>query len=131
MNPFLDPTRAEPHPQPFRLRGVRRRAGRLAMAAGLGLGMIAQAQAVDVNSASQAQLESLRGIGPKTAAGIVQARTRGGPFLSFDDLSERVRGLGAKRLQGLRAAGLTLGGQAREAPPVMVNMPPKGKGKGG
>ncbi|OVZ64317.1 hypothetical protein CDO44_02825 [Pigmentiphaga sp. NML080357] len=130
MNPFLDPTRAEPDPRPFRLRGARRYAGRIAVMAGLGLGAFASAHAVDVNTATQSQLETVRGIGPKTAATIMQERRRGGPFLSFEDLAERVRGLGAKRLQKLRAAGLALDRHGKEAPAVMVNMPPKSKGKG-
>jgi len=129
MNPFLDPTRAEPDARPFRLRGARRYAGRVAVMAGLGFGAIAAAQAVDVNTATQGQLETVRGIGPKTAAVIVQERHRGGPFLSFEDLAERVRGLGAKRLQKLRTAGLTVDRHGREAPTVMVNLPPKRKGK--
>ncbi|MPS28817.1 MAG: helix-hairpin-helix domain-containing protein [Alcaligenaceae bacterium] len=132
MNPFLDPTRAEPDPRPYRLRGARRCAGRLAVVAGLGLAALGgvQAASVDVNSATPAQLEAVRGIGPRTAATIVQERRRGGPFSSFEDLSGRVRGLGGKRLQGLRAAGLSIGPAGREAPPILVNMPPGSKGKG-
>ncbi|MDX3907548.1 MAG: helix-hairpin-helix domain-containing protein [Pigmentiphaga sp.] len=129
MNPFLDPTLAEPDPRPVRWHGARRCAGRFAVVAGLGLGALASAQAVDVNTATQGQMESIRGIGPKTAATIVQERRQGGPFLSFDDLAERVRGLGSKRLQSLRAAGLTLERGGKDAPPVMVNMPPRSKGK--
>lgn len=130
MNPFLDPTRAEPDPRPYRLRGARICAGRLAVVAGLGLGAVGAAHAVDANTATPAQLEAVRGIGPRTAATIVQERRRGGPFASFDDLAGRVRGLGAKRLQSLRAAGLAIGPAGREPPPVMINMPSRSKGKG-
>jgi competence protein ComEA len=134
MNPFLDPTLTEPTPTRFRLRGARYRTRRLAgsvvLAASLGLAAF-DAGAVDVNSASQSQLEDLRGIGPKTAASIVNERRQGGAFLSFEDLSGRVRGLGDKRLTRLRAAGLTLGGQGRAPAEVLVNMPGKSKGKSG
>ena len=129
MNPFLDPTRAEPDPRPFRLRGARRYAGRVALAAGLGFGAVAAAGAVDVNTATQSQLEAVRGVGPKTAAALVQERRRGGPFSSFQDLAERVRGLGEKRLQKLRAAGLTLDRQGGAGPAMMINIPPGSKGK--
>ncbi|GAA0500407.1 helix-hairpin-helix domain-containing protein [Pigmentiphaga sp. GD03639] len=132
MNPFLDPTRAEPDPRPYRMRGARLRAGRLAATASLGLAMLggAHAASVDVNTATPSQLEAVRGIGAKTAASIVQERRRGGPFSSFEDLAGRVRGLGTKRLQGLRAAGLAIGPAGREGPAIMVNMPPGSKGKG-
>lgn len=132
MNPFLDPTRAEPGPGPYRLRGARFCAGRLAVAAGLGLSALggAHAASVDANTATSAQLEAVRGIGSRTAANIVQERRRGGPFSSFEDLSGRVRGLGTKRLQGLRAAGLSIGPAGREGPAILVNMPPGSKGKG-
>ena len=136
MNPFLDPTLAEPAPMPFRLRGTRYRAartatrlaGRVALAAGLGLAAF-EAGAVDVNSASQSQLEDLRGVGPKTAAAIVSERRQGGAFLSFEDLAGRVRGLGGKRLARLRSAGLTLAGQGRPPAEMLVNTPAKTPGK--
>jgi competence ComEA-like helix-hairpin-helix protein len=47
----------------------------------------ARAQSVDVNTATQAELESLPGIGPKTAAEIIRERDEGGPFASVDDLA--------------------------------------------
>ena len=73
-----------------------------------GLGMAGSAAALDLNTATAEQLDTLRGIGPKTAQLIVQERQRGGPFDSLEDLSDRVRGLGPKRVQTLQAAGLTV-----------------------
>lgn len=66
--------------------------------------------AMDVNTASLAQLETLHGVGPRTAKTIIQERERGGSFSSLEDLSDRVRGIGKKRLARLRSAGLTAGG---------------------
>lgn len=77
---------------------------------GLGLAMPGLAGAVDVNVATLEQLRSVRGIGPKTAQTILDERTRGGKYESFDDLSERVKGIGAKKAAALQASGLTLGG---------------------
>jgi competence protein ComEA len=83
----------------------------LSLAAGLMLAPAAQA--VDVNAATQAQLESVRGIGPKTAQVILEERARGGRFESFEDLAERVKGIGPKKAVSLQASGLTVGaGQA-------------------
>jgi competence protein ComEA len=85
-------------------------AGRLAAAGGLALAMASSAHALDVNSASAAQLETLRGVGPKMARVIVQERQRGGRFESIEDFSDRVRGIGPKRARALQAAGLAVGG---------------------
>ena len=56
---------------------------------------------VDLNSATQAELESLPGIGPVTATKIIEARTAA-PFRTIDELRER--GLvGQKTFDNLRA----------------------------
>ncbi|RTZ40996.1 DUF655 domain-containing protein [Candidimonas sp. SYP-B2681] len=70
------------------------------------------AHAIDVNSASQEQLQGMRGIGPKTAQIIIDERTRAGRYESFEDLSDRVKGIGPKKVASLQAAGLTLGPRA-------------------
>jgi competence protein ComEA len=63
-------------------------------------------QAVNVNTATVEQLSTVRGVGPKTAQRIVKERERGGYFESLEDLSDRIRGIGLKRMQRLEAAGL-------------------------
>ena len=92
--------------------GLKRLASQTVVALGLALACSAPAWAVDVNRASAQELQSVRGIGPKTAQAIVGERMRGGSFESFQDLSERVKGIGAKKVQSLQAAGLTLSGAA-------------------
>ncbi|HLR12913.1 MAG TPA: helix-hairpin-helix domain-containing protein [Burkholderiaceae bacterium] len=67
------------------------------------------ANAVDVNQASETELTSLKGIGPKTAQSILSERQRGGPYASLIDLSERVKGIGPKKLASLKEAGLMVG----------------------
>jgi DNA uptake protein ComE-like DNA-binding protein len=52
---------------------------------------------IDVNRASAAELMQLPGVGPTLSARIVAGR----PFASVDDL-RRVKGIGAKTLEGLR-----------------------------
>jgi competence protein ComEA len=57
---------------------------------------------VHLNSATQADLESLPGVGPGTAVAILQLKARLGRFHSVDDLRE-VRGFGRKRLERVRS----------------------------
>lgn len=68
--------------------------------------------AVDANTADQAALETVRGIGPALAARIVAARTQGGPFRDLQDLRDRVRGVGDRSLEKMVQGGLSLGGGA-------------------
>lgn len=56
---------------------------------------------VDLNRADAALLESLPGIGPVTAAAIVDHRERHGPFVDVDGLLD-VRGIGEAKLAVLR-----------------------------
>ena len=62
---------------------------------------------VDVNRASESELDRLPGIGPVLAARIVDEREAGGPFASYLDL-QRVRGIGpvtVERMRGMACAG--------------------------
>lgn len=81
--------------------------------------------AVDVNVASLEQLRGVRGIGPKTAQIIIDERTRGGKYESFEDLSDRVKGIGPKKASALRASGLTLTGSAPASPARSPQLLPK------
>lgn len=56
---------------------------------------------VDLNTASAADLEELPGVGPATAAAIVDHREQHGPFTSVDSLLD-VRGIGDAKLAELR-----------------------------
>lgn len=71
--------------------------------------------APDVNQASQAELESLKGVGPGTSAKILEERKKS-PFKDWNDLIERVKGVGAGSAAKLSAAGLTVNGAAYTAP---------------
>ena len=48
---------------------------------------------IDINTASQAELESLPGIGPTTAQKIIEYRDENGPFVSIEDIIN-VSGIG-------------------------------------
>jgi competence protein ComEA len=64
--------------------------------------------AVDVNKASQAELETVKGIGPGLSAKILKAR-EAGTFKSWDDLVDRVGGVGPGNASRFSQAGLTVG----------------------
>ena len=81
----------------------------LALALSLGA-----AAATDVNQASTAELEAVKGIGPAMSAKITTARQQG-PFKSWADLVDRVSGLGPGNASRLSQAGLTVAGAAYSA----------------
>jgi competence protein ComEA len=71
-----------------------------ASAAGPG-GAPAAGGKVDLNTATAAELDTLPGVGPSTAAKIVADRTSNGPFRSVDDLM-RVSGIGPAKFDALK-----------------------------
>ncbi|MEX3926642.1 MULTISPECIES: ComEA family DNA-binding protein [Paraburkholderia] len=87
----------------------------LFLAIGLSLSAVLAA-AVEVNTADETALESVKGIGPVHAKAIIDERTKNGPFKDADDLVNRVKGIGPKSVQNLEAAGLTINGSS--APPA-------------
>lgn len=70
--------------------------------------------AVDVNKATEAQLDGVNGIGPVTSKLIMSERKKG-EFKSWDDFIERVKGIGEGRASKLSAEGLTVNGTAYKA----------------
>ena len=67
--------------------------------------------AVDVNTATAAELEGVKGIGQATSAHILEERKHGA-FKDWDDFKNRVKGIGDKSAAKLSAEGLTVGGAA-------------------
>ncbi len=64
-------------------------------------GTDAPAGPVNINTATESELETLNGVGPVTANAIVQYRTQHGPFRSVGDLVN-VSGIGPVTLEELR-----------------------------
>lgn len=67
----------------------------------VGSGGTTSAGPVDLNTASADELDALPGIGPATAAAIIEHRDRHGPFRSVEDLLD-VPGIGEAKLAALR-----------------------------
>lgn len=70
--------------------------------------------AVDANKASQAELETVKGIGPGLSTKILEAR-KTGAFKDWNDMVERVGGVGPGNAARFSQAGLTVGGVAFES----------------
>lgn len=66
--------------------------------------------AVDVNKATVADLDSIKGIGPGTSAKVLKAREQAA-FKDWSDLIQRVGGIGPKKAAQLSDNGLTVNGQ--------------------
>jgi len=86
----------------------------LAALAALAFSLSGAVQAVDVNSADEAALRTIKGIGPATASTILEERTKNGPYKDADDLAVRVKGVGPKSVIRMQEQGLTFG--TRPAP---------------
>ena len=64
--------------------------------------------AVDANKANQAELETVKGIGPGLSSKILDARKAAGAFKDWNDLVERVGGVGPGNAARFSQAGLTV-----------------------
>lgn len=63
---------------------------------------------INVNTATQTELESIKGIGPAKAKTIIAERLDGGHFQDANDLQKRVRGIGMKSVEKMVDNGLTI-----------------------
>lgn len=77
----------------------------------------AAAGAVDVNTATEAELDSVKGLGPSQTARILQAREKG-LFKDWADFMARVKGIKPRTAAKLSGNGLTVNEQSyQEASP--------------
>ena len=69
---------------------------------------LATASPINVNTATQSELESIKGIGPSKAKTIIAERLDGGHFQDANDLQKRVRGIGMKSVEKMVNNGLSI-----------------------
>ena len=67
------------------------------------------AAAVDLNQASEADLDGIKGIGPATTR-LIMAERKKAEFTSWGDFIKRVNGMGPKNALKYSAQGLTIEG---------------------
>jgi len=80
--------------------------------------------AVDVNTADQAALESVKGIGTDLSGRILEERKKA-PFNDWADLMRRVKGVRASNATRFSNAGLTVDGTQYPGAPNMPRQPIK------
>lgn len=74
------------------------------------------ALALDINQANEAELDSIKGMGPSLSAKVLTARSHG-PFKDWADLMQRVSGIRQNKAQQFSEQGLTINGQPFGAKP--------------
>ena len=88
--------------------------------------------AVNINTATKEELDSMKGMGPVKAQAIIDYRNQNGPFKSIDDI-KRVKGIGDKTFDVIKGDITLSGASVRpggcpEGPPCPKAPPcPKGK----
>lgn len=71
--------------------------------------------AVDVNKATAAELDGIKGIGP-AKSGAIMAERKKGEFKDWNDLIKRVKGIGEGNASKYSAEGLTVAGASYKGP---------------
>ncbi len=86
----------------------------------LSLALLLSAQcfaAVEVNQANEAELDSVKGLGPSSTARILKAR-QAGSVQGWADFMARVKGIKPAAAAKLSGAGLTVNGATYPTPPA-------------
>lgn len=84
----------------------------------LGFAGLTWAQQIDLNKASEVELDALKGVGPVLTKELMNERKKA-PFKDWEDATSRVKGLGPQKAsslseQGVRVQGSAYSGKAAE-----------------
>lgn len=88
---------------------MHRRLALLLLLCGSPLHAAQPARRLELNTATQAELERLKGVGVALSERLLQARAEA-PFADWQDLRQRVPGLGGRLARRLSDQGLTVNG---------------------
>ncbi|PUE40113.1 helix-hairpin-helix domain-containing protein [Limnohabitans sp. Bal53] len=88
----------------------------------LGFAGLTWAQQIDLNKASEVELDALKGVGPVLTKELMSERQKA-PFKDWEDATSRVKGLGPQKAsslseQGVRVQGSAYSGKAADKKPV-------------
>ena len=100
------------------------------LAIGAMLFAVASWAAVDVNKATDAELDAIKGVGPAMSRRITDARKQAA-FKDWPDLMSRVKGVKEKKAAKLSAEGLTVNGAPFSGTAAPADKTPKAGAKKG
>jgi competence protein ComEA len=87
----------------------------------LGFASLTWAQQIDLNKATETQLDGLKGIGPVLTKQVISERAKA-PFKDWNDVTTRVKGIGVQKAsslsqQGVRVQGASFDGKKPDTKP--------------
>lgn len=77
----------------------------------LGFAGLTWAQPIDLNKATEVELDALKGVGPVLTKELMNERKKA-PFKDWEDATSRVKGLGPQKASSLSEQGVRLQGSA-------------------
>lgn len=83
---------------------------------------LSMAQSIDLNKATEIELDGLKGVGPTLTREVMSERKKA-PFRDWPDVMQRVKGIGPKKATSLSEQGVRVQGQGYAQAPAST--PPK------
>lgn len=99
-----------------------------------GFASLTWAQQIDLNKATEMELDALKGVGPVLTKEVMNERKKA-PFKDWDDVTSRVKGIGMQKasslsMQGVRVQGSVYKGKTKDKKQSMDKAKDNGKEKG-
>lgn len=80
----------------------------------IGFAGLTMAQQIDLNKASEVELDALKGVGPVLTKELMSERKKA-PFKDWEDVTSRVKGIGPQKAGSLSEQGVRVQGSAYTA----------------